>query len=124
MKRIATLVITLIVTSLSFLADAQQRYTISCKFVDSKGLPIPGVTLKEVGTTIGTSSDLDGNVTLTVSSSTADVTASIVGYEEITQKAYMYNMRVILKDVSGESSRKSESKSFFKTLRSFFLKYE
>jgi hypothetical protein len=70
MKRIITLVLAIIFTSLSFLADAQQRYTISCKFVDSKGIPIPGVTLK---------------------------------------------------DDTGESSRKLENKTFFKTLSSFFL---
>ena len=73
---------------------------------------------------MGSSSDLDGNVTLTVSSANAVVVASIVGYETITQKAHMYNEhnnRVTLKDDTGESSRKLENKTFLKTLRSFFL---
>ena len=42
---------------------------------------------KEVGSILGSSSDFDGNVTLTVSSANADVVASMVGYETITQNA-------------------------------------
>ncbi len=45
---------------------------------------VPGATVIEQGTTNGTSTDIEGNFTLTVSSSTATLEISSVGYETIT----------------------------------------
>ncbi|MFO8021136.1 MAG: TonB-dependent receptor plug domain-containing protein, partial [Perlabentimonas sp.] len=45
---------------------------------------VPGATVVEQGTTTGTSTDIEGNFTLTVSSSTATLEISSVGYETIT----------------------------------------
>jgi TonB-linked SusC/RagA family outer membrane protein len=56
------------------------------KITDSDGLPLPGATIVEKGTTNGTTSDIDGNYTLTVSGVNAVIQISYIGFEtqEIT----------------------------------------
>ncbi len=63
---------------LTFIA---QDVTVSGVVTDEKGIPIPGINILEKGTTNGTSTDFDGNYTITVSGSNAILVFSYLGYE-------------------------------------------
>jgi TonB-linked SusC/RagA family outer membrane protein len=56
------------------------------KITDLDGLPLPGATIVEKGTTNGTTTDFEGNYTLTVSGKNAVIQISYIGFEtqEIT----------------------------------------
>lgn len=49
--------------------------------VDQEGLPLPGATVMEKGTNNGVSTDFDGNFTITVSSETAILEISFLGFQ-------------------------------------------
>ena len=59
--------------------------TVSGNVVDDQGIPLPGATILEQGTTNGVSSDFDGNFSIEVSEG-AVLVISFVGYQtqEIT----------------------------------------
>ncbi|MDD7887568.1 SusC/RagA family TonB-linked outer membrane protein [Flavivirga sp. 57AJ16] len=60
--------------------NAQSEHTtVQGTIIDNLGLPLPGVTILEKGTGSGTTSDFDGNYSLTVSSKTAILVYSFVG---------------------------------------------
>lgn len=54
--------------------------TIKGNVTDDFGVPLPGATILEVGTSNGTSTDFDGNFTITVKDD-ASISASFVGYD-------------------------------------------
>ena len=58
--------------------SAQQ--TVSGTVSDSQGVPLPGASVLEKGTTNGTQSDFDGNFTLDVSASNAVLVISYIGF--------------------------------------------
>ena len=58
--------------------------TISGTIEDESGLPIPGAAVIESGTTNGTTTDLDGNFTLTVSGASASIEITSLGYDAVT----------------------------------------
>ena len=58
--------------------------TISGTIEDESGLPIPGAAVIESGTTNGTTTDLDGNFSLTVSSASASIEITSLGYDAVT----------------------------------------
>lgn len=60
-------------------ADTPQKKTISGKVTDTKGLPLPGVTVIVKGTTVGTVTDADGNFSLEVPVSAEILQLSFVG---------------------------------------------
>ncbi|TDG37541.1 TonB-dependent receptor [Pedobacter changchengzhani] len=60
-------------------AMAQDR-TITGKVTSNDGLPIPGVSIKPVGSTGGTSSGADGRYTLKISSQAKTIQFSSIGY--------------------------------------------
>lgn len=53
--------------------------------VTEDGLPLIGVSISVDGTTIGTTTDLDGSYSLDLSPGTFNITASYVGYSSLTQ---------------------------------------
>ena len=53
--------------------------TLSGNVTDEQGVPLPGASVVEMGTTNGTSTDFDGNYTLTVQEG-AEIEVSYVGY--------------------------------------------
>ncbi len=61
---------------------AQQK-TITGTITDETGLPLPGATVLEVGTSNGTTTDFDGNFTIEVGDD-AFVSISYVGYQTLT----------------------------------------
>ena len=75
---------TLIVLITSFASlMAQVRVTGTVK--DADGIALPGVSIVQVGTTIGTASDLDGNYVLNVSSPNAVLQFSFVGMTTVEE---------------------------------------
>ncbi|WP_420321621.1 SusC/RagA family TonB-linked outer membrane protein [Flagellimonas sp.] len=61
--------------------NAAYQQSISGITVDASGQPLPGVNVIEKGTGNGTSSDFDGNYSINVSSDTAVLVFSSIGYE-------------------------------------------
>ena len=62
---------------------AVAQRSISGNVTDDQGLPLPGATILEVGTNNGTTTDFDGNYSITVQDG-ASISASFVGYETAT----------------------------------------
>ncbi|MGB5497784.1 MAG: carboxypeptidase-like regulatory domain-containing protein, partial [Maribacter sp.] len=69
----------LLFVALLFIQGAVAQ-TISGTVTDNSGVPLPSVNVIEKGTTNGTSSDFDGNFELNVSSSTATLVFSSLGF--------------------------------------------
>ena len=72
--------------ALALTALAQNGYQVKGVVIDALG-PVVGATVMEQGTTVGTSTGLDGDYTLTVSSADATVEISCIGYASQTYKA-------------------------------------
>jgi TonB-dependent starch-binding outer membrane protein SusC len=79
MKRKSLLVLLLINVIFAFTMVAQQKVT--GRVVDTKQLPLPGVSVVEKGTTNGTITDIQGNYTIIVSSMESVVVFSFIGYK-------------------------------------------
>ena len=74
----------LLIGSLS-LAQAQENQVSGTVTDAMTGETLPGVNIVVVGTTIGTTTDLDGNYTLTVPNLNESLQFSYVGYEPVTE---------------------------------------
>ena len=72
--------------ALALTALAQNGYQVKGVVIDALG-PVVGATVMEQGTTVGTSTGLDGDYILTVSSADATVEISCIGYASQTYKA-------------------------------------
>ncbi|SFU46851.1 iron complex outermembrane recepter protein [Pustulibacterium marinum] len=59
-----------------------QSYKVEGVIVDEFGTPLPGASIIEKGTSNGTASDMDGQFSLSVTSSDAVVVISFLGYKE------------------------------------------
>lgn len=68
--------------------DKQQPLTLSGVVVDSEGLPVIGAAVMQKGTTNGSSTDLDGKFSFTVTGSrNANIEISCIGYSTLTYTA-------------------------------------
>lgn len=81
MKRI--LLLFLVLFSTSYYVSAQNR-TLTGKVSDSKGTALPGVSIKVKGTTVGTTTNLDGRYTIDVPGNNSILVVTYIGY--ITQE--------------------------------------
>ena len=70
---------TIVASTPIVLQDTQVTGTI----VDEEGVPLPGASIVEQGTSNGTQTDFDGNFTLEVASSDAVLEISYIGYEPL-----------------------------------------
>jgi len=77
-KKKKLFVMFVLIMTFSFAAVAQQ--TVKGTVVDETGEPLPGATVLEKGTSNGTSTDFDGQFTITVSSEARTLRISYVGY--------------------------------------------
>ncbi|MGA1545557.1 MAG: SusC/RagA family TonB-linked outer membrane protein [Flavobacteriaceae bacterium] len=68
---------------LLFAQVAIAQRTITGNVTDDQGVPLPGATVLQVGTSNGTTTDFDGNFSITVEDG-ASISASFVGYETST----------------------------------------
>lgn len=77
----------------------QSSYKIKGKVVDSKGEPIIGATIVEVGTTNGTVTDFEGNFKLETSKSSVKVEISYIGYKkEVLDAKSGASLQVVMKE--------------------------
>lgn len=72
---------------LSSIPMLAQNMMVKGVVVDSKGEFLPGVNVVEQGTRNGTVTNIDGQFELQVSSSSADLEFSFIGYSTVSQKA-------------------------------------
>ena len=79
--------------------SAQGGYGVSATVEDQYG-PVIGATVVEQGTSNGTSTDLDGSFSLTVSSPDSPVEISCIGYVSQTFQASQLPQTVTLKEDS------------------------
>jgi hypothetical protein len=71
----------LLAVAFVFSTVATAQSTVSGKIMDADiNAPLPGATVIEKGTSNGTSTDFDGNFTLTTKSSSGEIVVSYVGY--------------------------------------------
>jgi TonB-linked SusC/RagA family outer membrane protein len=63
-------------------AYGQDGFAVSGSVVDEFGVPLPGASIIEKGTTNGVVSDFDGNFSFEVASQNATLTISYIGFEE------------------------------------------
>ena len=82
MRKYLTMVVLLL---LGMTAYAQQ-HSVKGTVVDQNGQPVIGMTVMEQGTQRGTTTDIDGNWQLNVSSPEATLEFSALGYETVTEK--------------------------------------
>jgi len=89
----ALLLLTLLCTLFSMSAYGQDGFAVSGSVVDEFGVPLPGASIIEKGTTNGVVSDFDGNFSFEVASQNATLTISYIGFEEAanTNKGYRPN---------------------------------
>ena len=66
---------------LSTFSITAQTVNVSGNVTDTDNEPLPGVTVLEKGTTNGTSTDIDGNYRLSVSSASSELVYSFVGFD-------------------------------------------
>src|SRR3981189_374376 len=65
----------------SSLTVQAQQARVSGTVLDENASPVPGVTVVEKGTSVGTNTDNDGKYVLNVSSSAATLVFSFIGYK-------------------------------------------
>lgn len=83
MKKITRFLFVSVVMLFTTIAFSQS--TLSGKVMDSDlNAPLPGANVLEKGTSIGTTTDFDGNFTLTTQSTSGSIVISYVGYATIT----------------------------------------
>ncbi len=63
-----------------------QQHSVKGKVVDSQGNPVVGMTVMEKGTTNGTSTDADGNYTITLSSQGGTIEFNALGYKTAVEQ--------------------------------------
>lgn len=96
MKRLTTILLgVLLLCTITHPVFAQSGYEVKGVVVDQLG-PVIGATVIEQGTSNGTSTGLDGDYVLKVSSADAIVEISCIGYTSLTFKASEVPARVVL----------------------------
>ena len=65
--------------TMGMMVGFSQQKTVTGNITDENGLPLPGATVVEQGTDNGTTTDFDGNYTITVKEN-AKLEISFVGY--------------------------------------------
>lgn len=91
MRKVLLLGLALFMATVS--AFAQSRVVTGTVTSDEDGLPLPGVSILVKGTTIGTTTDIDGNYSLTVPENQDVLIFSFVGF--ITQEASIGNRTAV-----------------------------
>ena len=71
----------LLLVSMFITQEAFSQFTASGTIIDVNGDPLIGVNVAIRGTTLGTTTDLDGNFTLSVSDNSTTLEISYIGYE-------------------------------------------
>lgn len=84
-------------TAVSVSAQQQQRRTISGRVVDDDGEPLVGVNIQEKGTSNGSSTDVNGHFSLSLTKYNAQIVISYVGFLTQTLTA-SDDMNIVMKE--------------------------
>ena len=82
---------------------AQGGKTVTGTVTDPGGMPLPGVTVQEKGTTNGVATDFDGNFSIDVASNDAVLVFSYVGMTSVEQTVGSQNAFTITMESNEES---------------------
>jgi TonB-linked SusC/RagA family outer membrane protein len=85
MRKALLLVVALFTLCLSYEVSAQQRVITGAVISEEDGLGLPGATVLVKGTTVGTTTDLDGNYSITVPAGSDVLIFSFVGLKTIEE---------------------------------------
>jgi TonB-linked SusC/RagA family outer membrane protein len=106
MRKALLLVVALFTMTLSFEVSAQQRVITGKVISDEDGLGLPGATVLVKGTTVGTTTDLDGNYSINVPAGSDVLIFSFVGLQ--TSEEAIGNRTVINITLTTDASQLSE----------------
>ncbi|MFD2201604.1 SusC/RagA family TonB-linked outer membrane protein [Shivajiella indica] len=106
MRKALLFVIALFTMALTFEVSAQQRVITGKVISDEDGLGLPGASVLVKGTTIGTTTDLDGNYSISVPEGSNVLIFSFVGLK--TQEEAIGNRSVINITLAVDASQLSE----------------
>ena len=97
MRKYLTMVMLLLIGMTAY----AQQHSVKGTVVDQNGIPVIGMTVMEVGTQNGTTTDIDGNYQLGVSSGTASLEFAALGYATVVEQI---NNRAVINVVSEEEA--------------------
>ena len=97
MRKYLTMVMLLLIGMTAY----AQQHSVKGTVVDQNGIPVIGMTVMEQGTQNGTTTDIDGNYQLGVSSGTASLEFSALGYATVVEQI---NNRAVINVVSEEEA--------------------
>jgi len=106
MRKALLYVVALFTMTLSYQVSAQQRVVTGTVISEEDGLGLPGATVLVKGTTVGTTTDLDGNYSITVPDGSDVLIFSFVGLE--TAEEAIGNRTVINVTLMTDASQLSE----------------
>lgn len=100
------MVVALFTMALSYEVSAQQRVITGKVISEEDGLGLPGATVLVKGTTVGTTTDLDGNYSINVPAGSDVLIFSFVGLA--TQEEQIGNRTVVNVTLTTDASQLSE----------------
>lgn len=106
MKKILRKIFLILVVMLNANLLFAQTHKVTGTITEENGLGIPGVTIVESGTQNGTTTDIDGKYSLTVSKPDATIVVSFIGYK--TQRLLVSNQAAINLVLIPEATNLSE----------------
>jgi TonB-linked SusC/RagA family outer membrane protein len=106
MRKALLLVVALFTMALSYEVSAQQRVITGKVISEEDGLGLPGATVLVKGTTVGTTTDLDGNYSINVPAGSDVLIFSFVGLA--TQEESIGNRTVVNVTLTTDASQLSE----------------
>jgi TonB-linked SusC/RagA family outer membrane protein len=106
MRKALLFVIALFTMALSFEVSAQQRVVTGKVISDEDGMGLPGATVLVKGTTVGTTTDLDGNYSINVPAGSNVLVISFVGLKTLEEA--IGNRSVINVTLTTDASQLSE----------------
>ena len=109
MRKYLTMVVLLFIS----VATYAQQHSVKGTVVDQNGYPVIGMTVLEQGTQNGTTTDIDGNYQITVSSGSVSLEFTALGYQTVVEAV---NNRAIIDVTSAEEAMVTEPFPFFATL--------
>ncbi|HAH35789.1 MAG TPA: SusC/RagA family TonB-linked outer membrane protein, partial [Algoriphagus sp.] len=106
MRKALLFVVALFTMTLSYEVSAQQRVITGTVISDEDGLGLPGATVLVKGTTVGTTTDLDGNYSISVPAGSNVLIFSFVGL--VSKEEAIGNRTVINVTLTTDAAQLSE----------------
>ena len=85
-----------------FTGFAQEQFTVKSKVLDDRKEPLPGVSVLEVGTQNGTTTDFNGNFVLKVASEKSILKVRFLGYQSVELAANKFGASVSLVEAASD----------------------